>query len=132
GGGMEAGPRGAAEDGLAVELGQWARGEVAGGLAADTARRRSVGGIQRRITDRIVDGEQRDAGFAQRPRDRAVGGSLVEILDEDIDAAARRVGGIVERRAAVAAIVVEHEIDREPAGGENEALPNLAPREPRT
>src|SRR5207244_2826076 len=78
-------------------------GEVSEGLAADAARRRVVSGVKRRIADRIVDGQDRNARFAQRLRDAIVRGGLVEILDEEIDLATGRVGGVVERGPDVAA-----------------------------
>src|SRR5207245_11333653 len=101
-------------------------GEVSEGLAADAARRRVVGGVKRRTADRIVDGQHRNARFAQRPRDAIVRGGLVEILDEEIDLATGRVRGVVERGPDVAAVVVEHQVDRQATGGENEAVSNLA------
>src|SRR2546426_6085191 len=47
---------------------------------------------------------------------------IVEILDEEIDLATGRVGGVVERGPDVAAVVVEHQGDRQATGGEDEAV----------
>src|SRR3989454_6249333 len=54
---------------------------------------------------------------------------IVEILDEEIDLATGRVGGVVERGPDVAAVVVENQVDRQATGGENEAVSNLAAHE---
>ena len=53
----------------------------------------------------------------------------MEILDEEIDLATGRVRGVVERGPDVAAVVVEHQVDRQATGGENEAVSNLAAHE---
>src|SRR2546426_9506258 len=54
---------------------------------------------------------------------------IVEILDEEIDLATGRVGGVVERGPDVAAVVVEHQVDRQATGGEDEAVSNPAAHE---
>ena len=52
------------------------------------------------------------------------------VLDVKVDLSADRVGGIVERRLRVAPVVVEHEVDGEEPGSEDESLTNLATDEP--
>ena len=103
-----------------------ARAELGERLAADATGRDVVGGIERRIADWIVDREDGNARLAERARDRLVGTGLVEILDEQIDAPPDGIAGIVQRRTAVAAVVVEDEVHRQSARREDEALADLA------
>src|SRR2546422_10566775 len=100
-----------------------ARGEVAERRDGDAAGRRVVGGVERRVAARMVDGEDGNARLPHRPRDRVVRGRIVEILYVEIDLAADGVGRVVHRRPSIATILVEEPIDRQGGGPDRGTLP---------
>src|SRR5215467_6182983 len=100
-------------------------------LAGDAPRGAVVEGVERRVGDGRIDRQHLDPRGAQALADLDVRGRVVEVLDVEIDLAARRVLDIGERLLWVSVVVVEHEIDRVSACRQGEALANLAAREPR-